>query len=205
MKQPHPYSLGSRENVVHAFAIAGVLLALAFGVLVEHVYAPPWWLDTPAVLGFYSLLYLLLDRVAWRWGWVKRLLSLPNIDGRWRGILRTSHDSIEKDHAAVLIVRQTWSKVLICLEGDMSRSASTAAHVFDGSEAGTFEIVYSYENVPRADAGDTLQAHYGTAHLVFSMADGTELLDGDYYTGRGRHTHGRLILRREKPQTDRAI
>jgi hypothetical protein len=203
MKAPHPYSLQSRERVVQVFALSGVVLAYAFGFLVEHLWTPPWWVDTPAVLGFYSLLYLLLDRVAWRWEWVSRLIGIPNIAGKWSGVIRTSHDNVEKDHPITLVVRQSWSKLLICLEGNMSRSASTAAHVFDGADLGTFEIVYSYENTPRGDAGRSLHPHLGTAHLRLSVAEGQQMLDGDYYTGRGRNTHGRITLRRDDATSSR--
>jgi hypothetical protein len=200
MKSPHPYSLQSRERVAQLFAIAGVVLALGFGFAVEHLWTPPWWVDTPAVFGFYTLLYLLLDHVAWRWSWISRLLGVPDISGRWIGTVRTSHDNVEKAHPVIVIVRQSWSTLLICLEGKLSYSVSSAAHVFDGPAPETFEVVYSYQNTPRNDAGETLHPHLGTAHLKFSIVDGQHVLDGDYYTGRGRNTHGRIILCREANQ-----
>ena len=112
----HPYSTddGSRvRNVMLVLAVGAILLSwgLAQALLSLNLTAP-WWLDTPAVLGFYGLLWQLYDRVLWRVGPRDRPLGgVPNFAGRWKGTLNSSFDG--QDYDATLIIRQTASRMLV--------------------------------------------------------------------------------------------
>ena len=90
-----------------------------------------------------------------------------------------------------LAIQQTWSKMSIVGRFGQSESESTGfAFVrVRGSEA---VLIHTYRNRP-TDASEDMQMHEGTAELTL-RADGT--MDGIYYTGRGRKTHGTLTLRR---------
>jgi SMODS-associating 2TM, beta-strand rich effector domain len=55
-------------------------------------------------------------------------------------------------------------------------------------------VTYEYANEPAADAVGSLHAHRGTARLV--LTPNGKVLEGDYYTGRDRKSHG--VLRLEK-------
>ena len=52
-------------------------------------------------------------------------------------------------------------------------------------------------NAPRNDAEETMNAHVGLNHLRLSP-DG-KTLEGDYFSGRGRQTFGRMKLLRIGP------
>lgn len=54
-------------------------------------------------------------------------------------------------------------------------------------------LSYEYENQPRPGALKTMEIHIGTAWLVFT--DG-RVLEGYYYSGRGRQEHGSIHLER---------
>jgi len=193
----HPYSLALRVTVARTLAIAGVVLALAWG-WVQHVLSltVPWWLDTPAVFGFYGLLYYGLDSWAWRVPRIAAVLRVPDLRGTWRGTIRSSRNSFEDEHAVIVVITQSWSTIRIVLEGPWSISHSVAAHVTDGLGTESFEIAYQYANMPRAGAPTAMHAHVGTAHL--RLSSDAQLLEGDYYSGRDRQHFGHIAIRREK-------
>ncbi len=56
-------------------------------------------------------------------------------------------------------------------------------------------VSYEYVNEPKPLAPTLMQIHRGFADLTLSL-DG-RVLDGDYYTGRGRQTYGSLHLEKE--------
>jgi hypothetical protein len=59
-------------------------------------------------------------------------------------------------------------------------------------------LTYEYWNTPNSDAVDSMQAHRGTIWFdIVRDDDAVSELKGDYYTGRGRETIGRIEVRRE--------
>jgi hypothetical protein len=176
-------------------ALAGVVLALAWGWVQQRLpWQVPWWVDTPAVFGFYGLLLWGLDAYLWRQPNVARLLRVPDLRGPWHGSVRSSTDQFQQEHPITVVITQSWSALRIVMEGASSSSCSTAAHVSEGAGTESFEIVYEYLNTPRSGTSATMHAHRGTAHLRLS-SDGTALT-GEYYTGRDRQTHGTIELKR---------
>ena len=77
-----------------------------------------------------------------------------------------------------------------------SRSRSVAASL-RADDPLTPELHYLYSNEPYPTAPDTMHAHRGTAALRLKGA----VLEGDYYTGRGRREIGALKLTRDS-ETD---
>lgn len=73
-----------------------------------------------------------------------------------------------------------------------------------GSSSQT-KLHYIYRNAPGSLSSDSMQMHLGTVSLV-CFAD-TRVLEGNYYTGRGRQTYGtmrfeftdRTLLHRFRP------
>ena len=128
-----------------------------------------------------------------RWIWLQAhrigVSRVPDLSGTWRGTGLSSHMQTEFD--VRLAIQQTWSKMSIVGRFGQSESESTGfAFVrVRGSEA---VLIHTYRNRP-TDASEDMQMHEGTAELTL-RADGT--MDGIYYTGRGRKTHGTLTLRR---------
>jgi hypothetical protein len=90
-------------------------------------------------------------------------------------------------------IHQTWSNICVEFESATSRSFSrmAALNVTPGATQG---LVYEYTNEPRGDAPVTMHAHPGFAS--HRMAPDGQTMEVDYYTGRGRETHGTMRLRR---------
>jgi hypothetical protein len=180
--------------VLLLLAVLAILLAWALGrVLVLAHTSPPWWLDTPAVAGFYGLLWQAYDRLLWRVGPGGRTLSgVPYYGGSWEGQIHSGFRP-EPPYEARLRIRQTASRILIELGTDSSRSHSRMATVYadPGPDQG---LQYVYQNRPREIAAAGVEAHGGSAYLRIS-ANGQEL-EGGYWTGPERRTKGEMTFKR---------
>jgi len=192
----HPYSTDATRpvRVMLLLAVLAIVLAYLFDRSLSALHLrPPWWLDTPAVLGFYGLCWRLYDGYLWQLGSVTRTLSgVPNLAGHWTGTILSSHPD-QKPVEALLVVRQTSSRLLITLETDTSKSYSTMAALCSapGPSNG---LRYAFTNMPRALSIETMRPHNGMAQLILS-GDGSHLT-GEYETDRFRTTNGRLSFRR---------
>jgi hypothetical protein len=203
----HPYSNDSSRTrtVLLVLAVAAVLLAWGLGrTLRSWEITPPWWLDTPAVVGFYGILWQLYDRLLWRARIGSQTLSgIPDYSGSWGGCVHSSYGGTAV-YAARLTIRQTSSRILIELRTDRSRSVSQMAMLCagPGSEQG---LQYLYTNRPRhvptpEPAGPphdrphaivlAMTPHEGVARLL--LGDDGSTLQGDYQNDRHRQTYGTL-------------
>lgn len=200
----HPYSTDSTRlrTVLLGLAVAAILLAWGLGRALQSLaIEPPWWLDTPAVAGFYGILWQLYDRCLWHLPAGRATLSgIPDYRGTWIGRVHSSFDTT-KVYPATLTIRQTSSRILVELATETSRSVSHMAMLCGaaGSEEG---LQYLYTNRPRgeppAPAGAAVRAmtiHEGVCRLLLSEDRST--VDGDYQNDRHRQTYGTLKLRRE--------
>jgi len=197
----HGYSIDSdeRRNLVIILALLGIGLAYLASVgqdLVDRSW--PWWFDAPAAFGFTTLLYTAFDRSLWRWRifhWLS-VVATPDFTGDWEGTITSSHDKHATDHPVSVHINQRWTLISIVLEGKDSRSRSQLAGVVTKSGAAP-RIVHTYVNEPRSGSVESMNIHFGTATMTLN--EGGDILDGDYYTGRGRKTEGRIRLHRSRP------
>jgi hypothetical protein len=198
----HPYAINSSERttVIAWLTAASILCAYAVGAGLETVQAafhvPLWWLDAPAVFGCFGFLYALFDRWAWRVPFLRAigLLSTPDLRGEWVGEIISSHNQFVQSYTARITIHQRWTGMCIHLVAGLSTSESTMAAVT--VRPGGTSLEYAYISNPHAHAADTMHTHRGTARLELKSDAGGESLEGDYYSGRGRGTVGRMSFRR---------
>ena len=195
MRSWHPYAHSAQRSSTVWLAVLGVAAAWAWGAGTRALdWGVPWWLDTPAVFGFYGLLYWLYERLLWRMAPFRTLHGIPNLGGRYHVTVRTSHDGHMTTRNATASIAQSWSRIVIRLETDTSTSSSGAAWLAEAPGAG-FTITYVYTNTPKSAAPSSLTPHEGTAVIAFDNArNGT----GAYYTGRGRTNYGEFTLEPEE-------
>jgi hypothetical protein len=195
----HPYATDSEERKQIAFYIAALSIFLAWGLSrIVSLNKPGfmWWIDAPSTIGIYGLLYYLFDRHLWRWKIWRRLgiVKVPDLNGDWSGHVCSSFDDYNKISDATLKISQHWTHISIVLESERSGSKSQIAAILT-KDLNIAILSYEYMNEPLPDAEDTMHMHRGTARLV--LKDNGNLLEGDYYTGKGRETFGRLIFGRK--------
>ena len=96
----------------------------------------------------------------------------------YKGKLTSSFDN--KDYKGNLTINQTFTKLSIKFKSSESSSYSIVASIIDNND--TNQLIYTYQNDPKANIQDRSQIHYGTAIL---SVDNVSKIEGNYYTGRG--------------------
>jgi SMODS-associating 2TM, beta-strand rich effector domain len=193
----HPYATDSNERQKVTFGLAVLAVGVAWGLSRLFTFlhlTVPWWLDAPSTMGIFGIFYAAFDNVLWRQRWVHRmgLVKVPLLEGKWQGCVRSSFDQHAVEHQVSVNIRQSWTRISLILESANSTSQTLVGSLQVDTSEGRV-LSYQYRNEPKPGALGTMQIHYGTARLV--LRDAT-ILDGDYYSGRGRQEYGSIILRK---------
>lgn len=190
----HAYEVEGQGKVAVALAAASILIVWLIHVALDLIdFAPQWWLSVPSFAGSYSGLYWLFDRHVWKLGLLRKLkfIQLPDLNGTWAGEVESSYNEGGSTHSVSVVILQRWSKILVRLETEHSRSRSATASLRTVDLLNP-ELSYQYVNEPKSNAPGTMEMHRGTANLELTGYG----LVGDYYTGRGRGEVGTIKLRR---------
>jgi hypothetical protein len=177
--------------ILFAAIIWGALLLLD-GVAVSPEMIHPF----SRVVGVTLILLSAFDLWLWRLpmlrGW---LVKRPMLDGTWRGEIRSNW--IDPDTGAqnrpifgFMVVRQSFSRISLCLITEESRSELLGAEVVRASD-GTYRVFGVYRNEPRYRVRHCSAMHYGGLEL---RVCGTppSAIEGHYWTDR--NTAGELTL-----------
>lgn len=154
---------------------------------------PPVVLAAFGAGAVYWALYFAFDRWLWKVGPMGRLLSVPNLAGRWSCNGWGKDQEPPRPWSGRVTIVQSWDRIRVRLETGQSASDSVAAALVSDAAAG-FRLMYHYRNHPRIGEAE-LAAHHGFGELTFA-ADGRSAT-GEYFNGRGRNTYGTMTLERE--------
>ena len=188
----HSYEIEGQGKVVGALAVASILMIWLLHVMLDAIdFQPQWWLSVPSFAGCYSGLHWLFDRYVWKLGLLRKLtlIQLPDLNGEWVGEVESSYGRDGRVHSVSVVILQRWSKILVRLETENSRSRSITA-TLRTIDLPNPELSYQYVNEPKPNAPGTMEMHRDTATLEL-IGSG---LEGDYYTGRGRGEVGTIKL-----------
>ena len=192
----HAYASDSIDRKVVPWVIAAVAVATAYlysGIITWLKWEIPWWVEAPSILSVYGLGHWVYSRHVWRRHVLGlKLSSIPDFSGTWFGRLESSDPHVA-ELAGMMTIHQTWTNICVEFECEKSRSFSLMA-VVNVTPGMTEGLTFEYANSPRHDATETMNAHVGLNHL--RLSPGGETLEGDYFSGRGRQTFGRMTLRR---------
>ena len=175
-----------------ALAVVSILMIWLLHMGLDAIdFQPEWWLSVPSFAGCYTGLHWLFDRYVWKLGLLRKLklIQLPDLNGRWIGEVESSYSQDGLAHSVSIVILQRWSKILVRLDGEHSRSQSISASLSTVDLLNP-KLSYQYMNEPKSNAPDTMETHRGTA-IVELVGTG---LEGDYYTGRGRGEIGTIKL-----------
>lgn len=203
----HDYSIDRhpKEKVLFLLALIAIIAAPLVKGLAEYLVSllevSAGWSSAPVVavpvFGLFSGFYFLFDRFLWKITLLRKLLLVPDLNGKWVCAGRTSlknGEPVNFDWNSVVSITQSWSKILIHLKTSQSESKSISASIYHEAGVG-YRLLYQYNNKPNADELD-LSNHSGSAELLFS--EDIESASGSYYTDRHRKTVGTMRLRRER-------
>ena len=192
----HCYATDSDEKrIIHGILVVlsiGAAFGLATGLEALNLKAP-WWIELPSFMGFYGLFHTIFDQWLWRRPLLRKvgLVKTPDLNGNWKGYVKSSFDEYAAEQSAALKISQSWTSMVVILETENSQSQSVSASVLTKNPRDV-RVSYEYLNQPRPAAKDTMHAHRGTASLLLSEVGSSRVLEGEYYTGRDRRNYGSL-------------
>ena len=203
----HDYSIDKhpKEKVLFFLALVAITSAPIIKELAEYLVSllevSTGWSSAPIVavpvFGLFAGLYFLFDKYLWKISWLRKVLLVPDLNGKWRCNGHTNlknAEQVDYDWNATVSITQSWSKILIHLNTSQSESKSISASIYHEAGVG-YRLLYQYNNKPNANELD-LNNHSGSAELLFT--EDTVSASGSYYTDRHRTTVGTMILEREK-------
>ncbi len=129
-------------------------------------------------IAFGFIIVKLFDLWIWKWKVVQKIHRVPVLEKEYKGKLTSSFDN--KDYKGNLAINQTFTKLSIKFKSNESSSYSIVASIIDNND--TNQLIYTYQNDPKANIRDRSPIHYGTAIL---SVDNVSKIEGSYFTSRG--------------------
>ena len=95
----HPYSIETEERKIILLLLAAFSVMLAwiiYKILNNYEIVLSWWIESPSVLFFYGLLFIVFD--SWLWKLFRKIyfVKTPNLNGEWDGHIKTSFDAVQR-------------------------------------------------------------------------------------------------------------
>lgn len=138
-----------------------------------------------------TILLYLIDNYLWNFSFLKWLIDIPNLNGRYEGELISSYQDGNGDNVrkkCVIEVKQTASKIKVssyysdlnCNEQPSCSDSILEEIVLQNNDV--FKLYYVYNNKANI-FNDRLSDHSGTCELQYYPNE--KRLKGDYYNTRG--------------------
>jgi len=133
--------------------------------------------------------------VLWAWklnifqNW---LVPFPCLSGEWSGEINSTYSYERKSIPIEVFVKHNFFNVQIKITTKESVSLSTCTSFDIDSDRGLKQLIYSYQNNPKATVRERSEIHYGTARLEIN--NDAKILEGEYWTSR--KTTGDMILKK---------
>ena len=195
----HDYAIDSRERVFVVrilFIVSALVSGVAAAFIPSDLLPMRWLLPIPSIPLVFGVSYWAFDNWLWRLRFLRvlRLIRVPDLRGTWAGTVASSYTEFEGQQAVTVTIEQTWTKMVVWLNAAESRSWSLTASILINSPEGLV-LTYLFDNQPEPESDSTMHRFRGTTVLVSTALN---RLEGYYYTGRGRGTHGSLKLCRQR-------
>lgn len=141
------------------------------------------WTDIATTITIVTFICTLFVSWAWKWkrfqGW---LVPFPYLSGKWKGEIISTFNSENKSIPVEVIIKHHFFNIQIKVKTNESTSMSTCGSFDIDADRGLKQLVYSYQNNPKATVKDRSEIHYGTTRLEIS--DDAKILEGEYWTSR---------------------
>ena len=119
----------------------------------------------------------------------KWLVSFPNLNGTWKGDIRTTWTDPETGERpepipAILTIKQSFLNISCVMRtAEMTSRSLTSGFVLD-KENQLERLVYTYDSNPIETIRERSPQHCGTMNFEIVREDGKIKLEGGYWTGR---------------------
>ena len=182
----HGYAIDSRERVLVVrilFMASALVSGVAAALIPSDVIPMRWLLPIPSIGLVFGVSYWVFDNWLWRWQFLRvmRLIRLPDLSGAWTGTVASSYSGFEGVQQVTVKIEQKWTRMVVRLNAEESRSWSVTASVLTNSPEGLI-LTYLFDNEPKAE----------------SRGDDASV---PWHGGADQHRHrpaGRLLLHRSR-------
>lgn len=177
----HEYSTDVEQSkIIFGISIISILVSSGLTTIINTVIA-----EIPCVefmvsitaMSIFGVLYKLFDIYIWKCMFLRGLVQIPNISGKWKGEIQSSYHDFKDTLPVELTIKQTWTK--ICIDGKFnhSKSISNTASLKINSGVGV-RLYYSYNNekYPKYHEMGTSN-HRGYADLEINE----DVMEGSYF------------------------
>lgn len=209
-KHMKPYGLNSnlRYKVEYRIVVLCILLSVLLSPMVhslwnEFVKKYPFISEYVSRLDFvgilvspmtiailYPCIKSLFKNFLWRKKFFVRILEVPNLNGKWKGILHSTFDS-GKEVPMILTIKQNWEEMSChCVFPDTNSTSEALVINLDISDSSIPKLMFKYQNQSYNSAETLLQPHTGYNELTI---EGTRI-KGIYFTNRSPQTNGTIDL-----------
>jgi len=141
------------------------------------------WEDIATTVTIVTVICTLFVSWAWKWrvfqGW---LVPFPCLSGKWNGEIISTFNSENRSTPVEVVIKHHFFNIQIKVRTNESISFSICGSFDIDEDRGLKQLIYSYQNNPRATIRERSEIHYGTARLEIS--DDAKTLEGEYWTSR---------------------
>ncbi|MDM8566631.1 hypothetical protein QUF74_13395 [Candidatus Halobeggiatoa sp. HSG11] len=167
--------IDKRQPVIIVLAIISVSVAIWL-----EQFAPPYF-EAPSAMGLFGLLFWGFNKYLWKISFIRTMLGIPNLNGKWKGTLsRTDHgqEIEEKDIEVSLSVMQTWTKMSFVLENNNEDTISGRTRSFSK----VIGLYIENKNVIIIRDIFEFQNAQGMSEWRFYNENGRQFLKGTYFS-----------------------
>lgn len=144
----------------------------------------------------FSVLYAIFNNWIWKNKYMKKIHKIPDLNGVWHGeFISSFKDDFGNKITGTcdMKIKQTWSKISIECNFNLSESHSKTAVISNDSNG--IQLKFEYSNKPNKTVDENLKEHSGYNTLTYD--EERETLKGEYYTNRNRETYGIINVSRQ--------
>lgn len=177
------YSVDTNPRKMPMFVLAALALGLSIALsswapLANHRFA------SLSALSLFGILLWVFDNYIWRW-----LPGIPDLSGRWTGKLTKpacAGAGNDLTHDVTIMIRQTWSRMDVVLEGQTGISrAQTAGLLLTNPDQMT--LCWSYYRRPKdGGVGASEALSEGYAQVLVTIEGATVSMNGYYFSIKNR-------------------
>ena len=189
------------EDVVHSYSLDSNFRRYVYTLIAVISFAIPAWvsgardlLGLPVAFSYplsfgitFGLLFWIVDKWLWKIPFFRR--SVPDLSGKWE--LEGVSSFNDQSFSGIVTIAQSLTAIEIHGEFKESTSRSVLAGICANHAVPIFR--YAFENTPKNMSNDQLHRHPG---LIELRIEDSNLMRGDYFSGKHRLRYGEITLRR---------
>ncbi len=177
------YNLGRYVTAIVILSIALFLIIAFFRGNLSFNSLDTIWEDVTTTVTFVTIICTLFVSWAWKWkifqDW---LVPFPCLSGKWDGEIVSTYNSENRSIPVNVVIKHQFFNIQIKVKTGESNSISTCGSFDIDEDRGLKQLIYSYQNNPKATVRERSEIHYGTTRLEIN--DDANILEGEYWTSR---------------------